>query len=85
MTSSASRSTSDVAPQERDATLLELLDRLIDKGVVLTGDITISVADVDLIVLGLNVVLASVERAQQLHTRLELGPAKSEIQRERYG
>jgi hypothetical protein len=43
-----------------------LLDRVIDHGVVLSGDITISVADVDLIYLGLRVMLASVERAQQL-------------------
>jgi hypothetical protein len=47
-------------------TLLDLLDRIIDHGVVLTGDITISVADVDLIYLGLRVILSSVERAQIL-------------------
>lgn len=56
---------------EEDATLLELLDRLIDRGVVLTGDITISVADVDLIVLALNVVLASTERLEQLRSGSE--------------
>ena len=44
-----------------DASLLELVDRLLHKGVVLAGEATISVAGVDLIYLGLNVVLASVE------------------------
>ncbi len=57
----------------RNVTLLDLLDRIIDCGVVLTGDLTISVADVDLITLGLNIVLASVERMEQLHAEGQLG------------
>ncbi len=57
-----------------DVTLLELLDRLIDRGVVLTGDITISVADVDLIVLALNVLLTSAERLDQLRSGTDLLP-----------
>ena len=52
--------------EARNVTLLELLDRIIDCGVVLTGDLTISVADVDLITLGLKIVLASAERMEQL-------------------
>jgi hypothetical protein len=44
-----------------DASLLELVDRLLHKGVVLAGEATISVAGVDLIYLGLNVVLAAVQ------------------------
>ena len=44
-----------------DATLLELVDRLLNKGVVLTGEATISVAGVDLIYLGLSVVLSGVD------------------------
>jgi len=45
-----------------DYTLLDVADRLLDTGVALTGEATISVADVDLIYLGLDVVLASVEK-----------------------
>lgn len=41
--------------------LLELPDRLLDKGVALTGEATISVAGVDLVYLGLNATLAGVE------------------------
>jgi hypothetical protein len=55
----------------KEVTLLELLDRVIDHGVVLAGDITISVADVDLIYLGLRVMLASVERAEKLRAGIE--------------
>ncbi|MBI3977126.1 MAG: gas vesicle protein, partial [Chloroflexi bacterium] len=45
--------------ETQDVTLLEALDRLLDRGVVLAGDLTISVADVDLIFVGLKVMLAS--------------------------
>ena len=51
--------------QER-ITLLELVDRVLDKGVVLTGDITLSVADVDLVYVGLRAVLASVGTLERL-------------------
>jgi len=44
-----------------EMSLLELADRLLNRGVVLTGEATISVAGVDLIYLGLNLVLTAVE------------------------
>ncbi len=47
----------------RDVTVLDLLDRVLDKGVVLSGDIVLSVAGVDLVYLGLRAVLMSVETA----------------------
>jgi len=40
---------------------VELVDRLLSRGVVLTGEATISVAGVDLVYLGLSVVLSSVD------------------------
>ena len=51
---------------QREVTLLELLDRVLDKGVVLTGDITLSVAEVDLVYVGLRVLLSSVEAARRI-------------------
>ncbi|MCX5803790.1 MAG: gas vesicle protein [Proteobacteria bacterium] len=50
----------------RDITLLEILDRALNKGVVISGDIVISVADVDLVYLGLKVLLSSVETMEKL-------------------
>lgn len=44
-----------------DATLVDVLDRLLSTGVVLEGEVVISVADVDLLYLGLSLVLSSVE------------------------
>ena len=51
------------APHE--VTLLELVDRVLNKGVVLRGDITLSVADVDLVYVGLNLLIASVATLEQ--------------------
>lgn len=48
-----------------DASLLELVDRLLNKGVVLVGEATISVAGIDLIYLGLNLVLSSVSALER--------------------
>lgn len=48
----------------RRITLVETLDRVLNKGVVIAGDITLSVADVDLIFVGLRLLLASVETAR---------------------
>ena len=57
--------TTDVAIRHKEIALLELLDRVLDKGVIIAGDLTISVADIDLIYLGLRVLLCSVETMQQ--------------------
>lgn len=45
--------------------LVELVNRLLDRGVVISGDVTISVAGVDLVYLGLNAVLSSIQTARE--------------------
>jgi hypothetical protein len=50
----------------KDVTLVELLDRVLDKGVTVSGDAVISVADVDLIYIGLRLLLSSVETMERL-------------------
>lgn len=52
-----------------ELTLVELVNRVADRGVVLGGELTISVADIDLLHVNLRLLLCSVDR---LH-RLELG------------
>ena len=54
----------DLEAGDRHA-LVDLVNRLLDKGVVISGDVTISVAGVDLVYLGLNAVLTSVATARQ--------------------
>jgi len=48
-----------VTTLEQQVTLVELVDRVLNAGVVISGDITLSVADVDLVYVGLRVLLAS--------------------------
>jgi hypothetical protein len=50
-----------MAEKEQELSLLETLDHLLDRGVVIAGEATISIGDVDLLYLGLNVVLANVD------------------------
>ncbi len=47
--------------RERRVSLCETLDRVLNRGAVIAGDLVISVADVDLLYVGLNLVVASVE------------------------
>jgi hypothetical protein len=47
--------------QRRDVTLLELLDRLLEGGVVIQGDITLAVADIDLVDVSLRLIVGAVE------------------------
>ena len=51
---------------QQQVTLVELVDRVLNKGVAPTGDITLSVAGVDLVYVGLRVLLASVSTLEQL-------------------
>jgi hypothetical protein len=48
-------------PPGREVALAEVLDRALAKGVALEGDITIAVADVELIRIGLRALVAAVE------------------------
>jgi len=45
-----------------EASLLDLLDRLLDKGVMANGDVTLGVAGVDLIYLRLAIILCATDR-----------------------
>jgi len=48
--------------EEEPLVLSDLLNRVLDKGVVITGEVTIAVAGVDLIRLDLRLLLVAVER-----------------------
>jgi len=49
------------AAAARDVTLLELLDRLLEGGVAIDGELTLAVADIDLVRVALRLVVASVD------------------------
>jgi hypothetical protein len=50
---------------QQDIALIDLLDRLLAGGVVLAGDITLAVADIDLVYVGLRALISSVASAEE--------------------
>ncbi|HEX6177351.1 MAG TPA: gas vesicle protein [Thermoanaerobaculia bacterium] len=48
-------------PEREQLVLVEALDHLLDRGVVIAGEAVISIGNVDLLYLGLNIVLANVD------------------------
>lgn len=57
-------------------TLLDILDHVLNQGVVLRGNVIISLAGVDLVYLGLDVILTSVETALRHVNLAALPPEK---------
>jgi hypothetical protein len=55
-------------PAESNAAtnVLELLDRILDKGLVIVGDIRVSVADIELLKIQIRLLIASVDKAKEL-------------------
>jgi hypothetical protein len=60
---------------EREVALIDLVDRLLAGGVVIAGDITLAVADVDLVYVQLRALISSVATAKdkQLLPRMGSG------------
>jgi Gas vesicle protein len=56
---------SPTALAQKDVALVDLVDRLLGGGVVIAGDITLSVADVDLVYVGLRALVTSVATAEE--------------------
>jgi hypothetical protein len=50
------------SPGARQVTLIDLLDRLLQGGIVIQGDITLSAAGIDLVDLDLRVLIAAVDK-----------------------
>jgi hypothetical protein len=59
----------DIARQ-REVALVDLVDRLLAGGVVIGGDITLTIADVDLVYVGLRALITSVSGAEDLGVTL---------------
>ena len=64
-------SMSQALVEAREVTLLDLVDLAVAHGVILAGDITIAVADIDLIYVALQALIASVERVEELRAERE--------------
>lgn len=67
------------AAENKDVSLIDILDVILDKGVAIKGDLIISIAGVDLVYLDLRVLIASVET---LINAKELSSAEFDNQKE---
>ena len=59
-------SAGDQVVREQEVALVDLVDRLLAGGVVIGGDITLSIADVDLVYLRLRLLLGSAANLDEL-------------------
>lgn len=62
----------------REVALVGLVNRVLDKGVMISGEVLISVAGVDLVQLGLNLYVASAETIREQGETRWLEPAEEE-------
>src|SRR5262245_64517573 len=53
------------SPRSGSATLVDVLDRVLEKGLVVAGDIEVSLADIELLTIRIRLVLCSIEKAEQ--------------------
>ena len=53
-------------PQPRTDTLADILERVLDKGIVIVGDIKINLLDIELLTIKLRLLVASVDTARQM-------------------
>ncbi len=52
--------------EPRQANLADILERVLDKGIVIAGDISVSLVDVELLTIRIRLLVASVDRAKEM-------------------
>src|SRR5215467_2762824 len=55
-----------VEPHGRSTGLVEVLDRVLDKGLVVAGDIKVSLAEVELLTIRIRLLICSIDKAEQI-------------------
>ena len=60
------RGTGALPGRTEGANLADILERVLDKGIVIAGDIQINLLDIELLTIKLRLLIASVERAQEM-------------------
>jgi hypothetical protein len=54
------------APRYEAATLADILERVLDKGIVVAGDIRVNLLDIELLTVKIRLLIASVDRAREM-------------------
>src|SRR5579883_639811 len=52
--------------QQRSSGLVDVLDRVLDKGLVIAGDVKISLAEVELLTIRIRLIVCSIDKAEQV-------------------
>ena len=55
-----------ITQSTNSATLADVLERVLDKGLVIAGDIKIKLVDIELLTIQIRLVIASVEKAKEM-------------------
>jgi hypothetical protein len=63
---SASRLPETYAPSSGTTNLADILERVLDKGVVIAGDIQINLLDIELLTIKLRLIVASIDKAKEM-------------------
>ncbi|MCA1065570.1 gas vesicle protein [Rossellomorea sp. AcN35-11] len=50
----------------QSSTIVDVLEKILDKGVVVAGDITVGIADVELLTIKIRLIVASVDKAKEI-------------------
>ena len=50
----------------RDGSLADILERVLDKGIVIAGDIRVSLLDIELLTIRIRLLVASVDKAREM-------------------
>ena len=50
----------------QSSTIVDVLEKILDKGVVIAGDITIGIADIELLTIKIRLIVASVDKAKEI-------------------
>lgn len=56
----------ELASPSRSTGLVEILDRVLDKGLVIAGDIKINLANVELLTIQIRLLVCSIDKAEQI-------------------
>ncbi|MBI4265998.1 MAG: gas vesicle protein [Acidobacteria bacterium] len=56
----------DLTASRGSAGLVDLLDRVLDKGLVVAGDIKVSLAEVELLTIRIRLMICSIDKAEQI-------------------
>ena len=60
------RSDFPIAGNQRASGLVDLLDRVLDKGLAIAGDIKVSLAEVELLTIRIRLIICSIDKAQEI-------------------